>query len=276
MDRREPGAGFSDGAARLRVAVHKFGSCDGCQLAFLNAGPALLALAEAVELVHFLEAGLDDPDARVDVAFVEGSIGTSEEAERIRAVRERARVLVAIGACATTGGVQALRNLADAGGWVARTYPEPDRVHVLPESAPVRAHVAVDLELAGCPVTTRAVTETVASLLRGALPAPRHEKLCLECKRAGLACVMVSRGEPCLGPVTAAGCGALCPGLGRGCYGCFGPSELPEAGALAARLRALGLDAAAVRRRLLAIHAGVPAFQQAALRQAGEEDGDGR
>ena len=274
--RSAQGRATGDGRGkRLRVAVHKFGSCDGCQLAFLNAGEALLALAGRVDIVHFAEAGPYAPEARVDVAFVEGSIGTPEEVERIRQVREHARVLVAIGACATSGGVQALRNLAQASDWVARTYPDPGAVHVLAESRPVSAYVAVDLELAGCPVTTRAVMEAVASFLRGAPPAAAREKLCLECKRAGHPCVLVTRGAPCMGPVTAAGCGALCPGLGRACYGCFGPAELSEPDALAARLAALGLDPAAVRRRLLSIHAGAPAFARAAARLGnGHRGGD--
>jgi len=253
-------------ARRLRVAVHKFSSCDGCQLAFLNAGEALLALAERVELVHFLEAGPADEEARVDVAFVEGGVSTREEVERLHRIRDQSRVLVALGACAGSGGLQALRNLADGRGWLARSYPHPEWLDALPEVTSLATHVPVDLELPGCPVSGPAALEAAAAFLRGAPPERPREKVCLECRRRGLACVVVARGEPCLGPVTEAGCGALCPAAGRGCYGCYGPAERPATSALAARLRELGLEPEALARLFLAIHAAAPAFREEGLR----------
>ena len=252
--------------ARLRVAVHKFSSCDGCQLAFLNAGEALLALAEAVELVHFAEAGLQDEEARVDVAFVEGSVSTLEEIERLHRIRAQSRYLVALGACAGSGGLQALRNLADGREWLARTYPHPEWLDALPRAVALREHVPVDLELPGCPVSGRAALEAVAAFLWGAPPERPRQKVCLDCRRRGLACVLVSRGEPCLGPVTEAGCGALCPASGRGCYGCYGPAERPATAALAARLRELGLDPEALARLFLSIHSAAPGFREEGLR----------
>jgi coenzyme F420-reducing hydrogenase gamma subunit len=254
-----------------RVAVHKFASCDGCQLAFLNAGEALLALSRRVTFVHFAEAGVVDPQAEADIAFVEGSITTAEDVQRIQEVRARSRFLVSMGTCATAGGIQALRNGRMQGAdWLKSIYPGALSLAALDTSTAIAEHVKVDLELPGCPVTTRQVLAAIADLLLGVTPRPASDPVCFECKRAGHACVLVIRGEPCMGPVTLGGCGALCPGVGRACYGCFGPAGQVNGAALAARLRTLGLDQAAVRARFLFIAAGAPA-----LRQAVEKEDDG-
>nr|NIQ44606.1 sulfhydrogenase subunit delta [Stutzerimonas stutzeri]NIS59092.1 sulfhydrogenase subunit delta [Stutzerimonas stutzeri]NIT46678.1 sulfhydrogenase subunit delta [Stutzerimonas stutzeri] len=192
---------------KTRVAVHKFSSCDGCQLAFLNLGPALLELADAVELVHFAEAGPVDPEAKVDIAFVEGSISTPEDQERIHKVREHAAFLVTIGACATAGGIQALRNGQNTDEWVARVYAKPEYIETLATSTPIAYHVKVDFELWGCPVTSRQVLAAVNSLMLGVTPGEDADKVCMECKRRQLVCVLVTKGVPCMGPVTRTGCG---------------------------------------------------------------------
>lgn len=250
---------------RPRVAVHKFASCDGCQLAFLNAGEALLELARRVRFVHFAEAGIVAPEAEADIAFVEGSITTGEDALRIRDIRARSRLLVALGACATAGGIQALRNGRMHGAdWLKAVYAHPETLAALDTSTPLSAHVKVDLELSGCPVTPRQVLAVLADVLAGVGPRQVAEPVCLECKRAGYACVLVARGEPCMGPVTQAGCGALCPAQGRACYGCFGPAEQVNGAALAGRLRALGLAPRTVRDRFLFINAGAEPFRRAA------------
>lgn len=237
-----------------RIAVHKFSSCDGCQLALLNLGEGLLQLAQQVEIVHFAEAGYLDEATPVDIAFVEGSISTPHELERIQAIRANSRLLITLGACATSGGIQALRNMADKNLWVEGIYAQPQTIALLRDSTPLSAHVKVDLELWGCPVTSRQVVAAVRALLFGVLPAEEHDKLCLECKRREQVCVMVTRHEPCLGPVTRSGCGALCPAVGRACYGCFGPGEGVNAPALAQRFAGFGLLPAEVARRFLLIH----------------------
>ncbi len=254
-----------------RVAVHKFSSCDGCQLAFLNLGEGLLTLASMVEMVHFAEAGLLNEDAPVDIAFVEGSISTPHEAERILRVREHSRLVVTLGACATAGGIQALRNMADADRWVAGVYAQPEVIDILATSTPVRDHIRVDLELWGCPVNSRQVIEAVRSLLFGALPRDHHDKLCLECKRNNQVCVLVAKGEPCMGPVTRTGCGALCPGVGRDCFGCYGPAENPNTGALGRRFAGLGFVPEEVAQRFLFINSGVEPFHSEGLRWQGAE-----
>ena len=244
-----------------RVAVHKFSSCDGCQLAFLNAGEALITLAGLVEIVHFAEAGYCDEEAQVDIAFVEGSISTPQEMERIRQVRDNSRLLVSIGACATSGGLQALRNMHDRDEWIEGIYAQPAYIELLRESRAIADHVKVDLALWGCPITTRQLVAAVRSLLFGVLPVEEHDKVCLECKRQQQVCVMVAHGEPCMGPVTRTGCGAICPVVGRGCYACYGPAEAANTGAMANRLQGLGLQAEAIARRFLLINSHAEPFR---------------
>lgn len=252
-----------ESTSKPRVAVHKFSSCDGCQLAFLNLGESLLELAERVELVHFAEAGPLDPDAEVDVAFVEGSVSTPDDLERIRHIRAHSRMLIPIGACATAGGIQALRNDADGAAWIAQIYSHPDAIASLAHSTPISTHVKVDFELWGCPVSGPQILQVVNSLLLGVAPHDNADKVCTECKRHGYPCVLVSRGVSCMGPVTRAGCSALCPGLGRDCYGCYGPAENANTDALAAEFERLGLAPQAIAQRFQSINSQAPVFLEA-------------
>jgi sulfhydrogenase subunit delta len=257
--------------SKPRIAVHKFASCDGCQLAFLNAGEGLLELAALADVAHFAEAGWIGSDEPVDIAFVEGSISTREDLDRIRKVREQARYLVTIGACATAGGLQALRNgIAHSAEWLSQVYASPEYIQTLPESRPVSAHVKVDLELWGCPVTTRQVLAAARDLLSGVAPVNPGEPVCLECKRRNQVCVLVAKGEPCLGPVTRTGCGALCPAFGRDCYACFGPAELPNTASLGKWFEGLGLVPEAVARRFLFINSAVAPFSDAGRARFGQ------
>lgn len=253
-----------------RVAVHKFSSCDGCQLAFLNLGDALLELDARVDIVHFAEAGPLDEAAQVAIAFVEGSISTAADAQRIRRVREQCDFLVTIGACATSGGVQALRNLHDAQAWHAGIYARPDYLDSLNEVTAIREHVKVDLELWGCPVSSRQLLAALRALLFGVLPEQDRDKVCMECKRQQHVCVLVTQGKPCLGPVTRSGCGAICPRFGRECYGCYGPAEAINSGALVNRFAGLGLLPEHSARRMLAIHSHCDEF--ATLRELPASD----
>ncbi len=250
--------------SKPRVAVHKFSSCDGCQLAFLNLGEDLLKLAERVDLVHFAEAGSLDPDTDVDVAFIEGSVSTPEDLERIQHIRQHSRLLIAIGACATAGGIQGLRNGVFGADWVTQIYSHPEAIASLERSTPISSHVKVDFELWGCPVSGAQIVQVVNSLLLGVAPRDNADKVCTECKRHGYPCVMVTRGIACMGPVTRAGCGALCPSLGRDCYGCYGPAENANAGALAAQFASQGLSPQAIVQRFQSINSQAPVFLAAA------------
>jgi sulfhydrogenase subunit delta len=255
-------------AARPRVAVHKFSSCDGCQLAFLNLGEDLLKLAALVEIVHFAEAGPMAPGERVDIAFVEGSVSTAEDIQRIKAIREESGYLVTIGACATAGGLQALRNFHDAGEWAGAVYPAPEQINVLQDSTPIKDHVRVDFELWGCPVNSRQLVALIKDRLLGVSPRRDPQPMCQECKRRQVVCTLVTRGEPCMGPVTQCGCGALCPSFGRACYACYGPTEQVNAAAIGRRFEGLGLLPEEIVQRFRFINSQAPAYLEA----VGEKD----
>jgi len=215
-----------------KLAVWKFASCDGCQLSLLDLEDELLALADRLEIAYFLEASSAAVAGPYDVSLVEGSITTAHDAERIREVRASSRTLITIGACATAGGIQALRNFADVEEFTRIVYASPDYISTLDTSTPISAHVHVDFELTGCPIDKRQLLEVISAHLNRRRPRVRAHSVCIECKRRGTVCVMVAHGTPCLGPVTHAGCGALCPAYDRGCYGCFGPKETPNTGSL--------------------------------------------
>lgn len=211
-----------------RLAVFKFASCDGCQLSLLDCEDELLAVAENVEIAYFLEARTRELAGPYDVGLVEGSVTTAHDAERIREVRRQCKVLVTIGACATAGGIQALRNWADVAEFTRAVYAHPEYIKTLATSTPISDHVPVDFELRGCPINKGQLVELVSALLWGRRPrVPRHS-VCIECKRRGTVCVAVAQGVACLGPVTQAGCGAICPSYDRECFGCFGPKERPN------------------------------------------------
>ena len=244
-----------------RLAVWKFASCDGCQLSLLDLEDELLAVANAVELADFREASSRVVAGPYDVSLVEGSITTTHDAERIQEVRRSSKALITIGACATAGGVQALRNFADVQEFVAAVYASPEYIATLATSTPISAHVTVDFELHGCPINKRQLLEVLTAFLHGRRPGIPSTSVCTECKRRGTVCVTVAHGTPCLGPVTHAGCGALCPAYNRGCYGCFGPMETPNIVSLTRRLQLLGMDDRDVDRAVRTFN--VQAFEEA-------------
>jgi coenzyme F420-reducing hydrogenase gamma subunit len=251
------------GTPRKTLAVWKFASCDGCQLSLLDCEDELLTLAEEVDIAHFAEASSASVAGPYDLSLVEGSITTPEDAERIREIRRQSRSLVTIGACATAGGIQALRNFADVEEFTRVVYASPQYISTLRTSTPISAHVPVDFELHGCPIDKRQLLELISATLARRRPRVRPHSVCVECKRRGTVCVMVARGTPCLGPVTHAGCGALCPAYDRGCYGCFGPKETPNTAALGAQLGRLGAEDVDLVRVYRTFNAGAPAFREA-------------
>ena len=258
--------------ARPSLAVWKFSSCDGCQLSLLDAEDELLAIADRVQIAHFLEASSSIVEGPYDVSLVEGSITTPEEAERIKEVRAASHALVTIGACATAGGIQALRNYADIDDYVAAVYASPEYISTLATSTAIADHVDVDFELRGCPINKNQLLELVAAMLQRRRPNIATHSVCVECKSRGIPCVMVSHGVPCLGPVTQAGCGALCPAYNRGCFGCFGPAETPNLESLASWWRQLGVDEQGLQRALATFN--VEAFRRHRERAEATHDPD--
>lgn len=246
-----------------RLAVWKFASCDGCQLSLLDCEDELLAVADAVDIAYFLEASRAVVEGPYDIALVEGSITTPGDLERIREVRAAAKYLIAIGACATAGGIQALRNFGDVGAFAQAVYAHPEYIETLKRSTPISEHVFVDFELRGCPISKQQLLEVLGALLNGHKPNIPLYSVCMECKRRGTACIMVAQGIPCLGPLTQAGCGALCPAYNRGCYGCFGPMETPNPAALMRWWRAqLGVEDGDIVRSLRTYNAFAEPFRK--------------
>jgi sulfhydrogenase subunit delta len=247
-----------------RVAVFKFASCDGCQLQFLNLEDELLKVAELVDFAYFPEASSSALTGPYDIAFVEGSIADPHDARRILEVREQSRYLVTIGACATAGGIQSLRNWADIEEYRRAVYPSPEFIAALSTSTPISEHVRVDFEIWGCPVDKAQLSTVLRSLLSHARPVLPAHSVCMECKRRGNVCVVVARGEPCLGPVTRTGCGALCPAFDRGCYGCFGPSDDRNMESFTRLLTIQGVTGGDAVRRLRGINGYVKPWREAA------------
>jgi coenzyme F420-reducing hydrogenase gamma subunit len=250
-------------ATRPRLGVFKLASCDGCQLTLLDCEDELLAVAGAVEIVRFAEASsCPDDGGSFDLTLLEGSVSTPEQLELVHRLRARSKRLVTIGACATAGGIQALRNWADSKEFLSVVYARPEYIRSLATSTPVAAHVPVDFELRGCPIAREQLLELITAMLAGRKPGIQNESVCMECKRRGNVCVTVARGEPCLGPVTHTGCGALCPSYDRGCYGCFGPRERANTGSLADWFIREGMVPAEALRRFRGINGWSEAFRK--------------
>jgi coenzyme F420-reducing hydrogenase gamma subunit len=252
--------------ARPKLAVWKFSSCDGCQLSLLDCEDELLAVAGAVEIAYFLEATRAEVAGPYDLSLVEGSITTPHDVERIKEVRRQSKALVTIGACATAGGIQALRNFADVTAFTSIVYAHPEYISTLATSTAISAHVPVDFELRGCPINKVQLVEVLSAFLARRKPVTPAHSVCVECKLKGNVCVMVAHGTPCLGPVTHAGCGALCPSYDRGCYGCFGPMETPNTVSLSKELAGLGVSERDLQRIYRTFNANADEFREEAER----------
>lgn len=257
---------------RLSVGVVKMASCDGCQLTLLDLEDELLALGERFDIIEFPEASSLRSHGPFDVLLVEGSISTPDQAAEIVEMRAKARLLVTIGACASYGGIQALRNWSDHDAFRAAVYAHPEFVDSLATATPVSEHVKVDAELHGCPISPEQLREVLVSVAVGRRPQIREESVCIECKRRGTVCVMVAQEIPCLGPVTQSGCGALCPAFGRGCYGCFGPREQANTASLSQTFMAGGREGEEISRLFAGFTGWAPPFR-AVVREFGGPPG---
>ena len=248
---------------RPKIGVFKFASCDGCQLSLLDAEDELLGVVGAVEIAYFPEATRNMLNGPYDIGLVEGSITTHHDAERIQEVRRKCKTLITIGACATAGGIQALRNWKDVDEFIRVVYANPQFISTLKLSTPIAEHVPVDFELRGCPINKYQLIELITATLVGRKPNIPTYSVCMECKRKANVCISVARGMACLGPVTQAGCGALCPSYDRGCYGCFGPMETPNAGSLTSQFRILGQSDEQISRAFRSFNAWAWQFRRA-------------
>ena len=245
-----------------KTAIWKFASCDGCQLSLLDCEDELLALTNEIDIANFPEASRAVAGGPYDISIVEGSITTPHDEERIHAIRRATKTLITIGACATAGGIQALRNFKNVEEFISLVYARPEYIETLSKSTPITDHVFVDFQLRGCPVNKHQLVEVLNAYLNGRKPAIPAHGVCLECKRLGIVCVMVAKGMPCMGPVTQAGCGALCPAYSRGCFGCFGPKETPNTAALSSWWNGLGVTDPDIVRAFRSFHAYSEPFRK--------------
>lgn len=245
-----------------KLAVWKFASCDGCQLSLLDCEDELLTVANEIEIANFPEATRAVIKGPYDLSLVEGSITTPHDAERIFEIRRQSKFLITIGACATAGGIQALRNFKNVKDFISIVYANPEYIDTLKKSTPIADHIPVDFELRGCPINKTQLMEVINAFLNHRKPAISPHSTCVECKLKGTVCVMVAQGTPCLGPVTHAGCGAICPSYNRGCYGCYGPMETPNTKALSRRWQELGVEKPDLVRAFRGFNAWADAFRK--------------
>ncbi len=235
---------------RPKVAFFSFGSCEGCQLQVLSAEDALPDLLRAVEIVNFREA-VDERRDDYEVAFVEGSLVRPADVEQVQGIRKRARILVALGACACLGGVNAIRNRRSVAELAREVYGgRRDGVFTtLPDASPLSSAVLVDYELRGCPIDRDEFLEAVRSLAAGTVPVTPAYAVCVECTLRGTACLL-ERGVPCLGGVARAGCGAVCPAYGAPCEACRGCHDVPNFEALGEAFARHGMARAVAAEKL--------------------------
>nr|MBC8285559.1 oxidoreductase [Nitrospinota bacterium] len=176
--------------SKPKVAVWKFASCDGCQLSLLDCEDELLAVTQEIEIANFPEASRAVVEGPYDLSLVEGSITTPHDAERIQRVRQSSKFLITIGACATAGGIQALRNFKDVNEFISIVYATPDYIDTLQTSTAISEHVKVDFELRGCPIDKMQLIEVISAFLMGRKPNTPSYSTCIECKRKGTVCGM--------------------------------------------------------------------------------------
>ncbi len=257
----------ANGQAKPKLAIFKFTSCDGCQLSLLDAEDELLAVVNAVEVAYFVEARDRRLAGPYDVTLVEGSISTPAQIKEIKEIRSQSKLLIAIGACATAGGIQALRNWRDVNDYINIVYANPDYIDTLATSTPISEHVPVDFELRGCPINKAQLLDVIISLLIGKQPKVPTYSVCMECKQRATPCVMVAQSLPCLGPVTQAGCGAICPAYNRGCYGCYGPMEAANCDGLDQQFQAIGMPSDSIVRLFRNFNSYADAFRIASDKQ---------
>lgn len=237
-----------------KLAVWKFASCDGCQLSLVDSTEGLSELAEALEISVFPEISSSSEMGPYDLSIVEGSISTEADRRLIQEVRRQSRYIITIGACATTGGIQALRNYRDSAECLRAIYADQSYIDSLSKALPISEEVSVDYSLRGCPVHPAQLSEVIAAFLKGRTPRISSSSVCIECKTRSTTCLLVADNIPCLGPITHAGCGAICPAFNRGCFGCYGSAETANISALSSKIIECGVSPEQLSRLLFSFN----------------------
>jgi sulfhydrogenase subunit delta len=252
---------------KKRLGFFKYSCCAGCEFQtfyFQNHLPETLAAFDIVYARMVSSGGT--PEGPFDLALVEGTITESWQVDELKKIRKRSRLLFAIGACAVNGGIPAIKATLPELMAEEAVYRDLSKIHSI-RPHPVHAYVPVDGMIRGCPPGERDLYEALSSVLIGKKPSFLEYSVCMECKRRNNICVLIAYKMPCMGPVTNAGCGALCPSFRRACYSCFGGMQQANAGALAREFRRLGLSDDDVRRRFTLFDADTSEFRRAGIHE---------
>lgn len=242
--------------SKPRVAIFDFACCEGCQLQIVNLEEEILDLVGAVDVVEWREA-ISDQSQEYDIAIIEGSITRPEDEERIKVIRSRAKVLIALGACATIGGVNKLKNRFDLDDVKQCVYGKDAGMPHLATAMTkaVNEVVPVDFMIHGCPIDRKEFTYIVRSLLIGKKPEIPEWPVCVECKAKGNPCLW-QYGQVCLGPIIRAGCGARCPSSGFRCFGCRGYIDDPNVNAAKDVIERFGLSVDELKGKMILFGTG--------------------
>jgi len=242
-----------------RVGIFKYTGCAGCQFQIIHFIERLNEVLGAIDIVYGkMETDSDAEEGPFDIALIEGAITEAEQADQLKKVRRNSKYLVPIGSCAVNGGIPAIKNMTPELEVEARVYEDISPVHSMKAHA-IGEYVVVDAVLRGCPAGERDLYELVTSLLLDKKPNMVEHCVCVECKMKGNPCILLTENQPCMGPVTNGGCGAMCPSNGRACYGCWGPMYNANSTALAVKFEQMGLPPDEIIRRFSMF--GYPTFE---------------
>jgi len=225
-----------------KAAFFSFTCCEGCQLMVLSCEDELPEILRQVDIVNFREA-MTERHEDYEIAFVEGSISRKEEAHKLRKIRKKARVVVALGACSSTGGLNCLKNRFPMRYLQEEVYgrgAHRQKAFDTETVRPIDAFITVDYYIHGCPIPKKEFLSVLTALLMGSVPKIPNHPVCVDCKLAGNICVF-EKDKTCLGPVTRAGCDAICVTYGAVCWGCRGLVDDPNIGAHTETLKRYGL-----------------------------------
>ncbi|MEM2940105.1 MAG: oxidoreductase [Thermoproteota archaeon] len=239
---------------KLKIGVFKLTSCSGCQMVLVHLEESLLEILKHVELKYFRMVSDDDlPNETLDAAIVEGAVTNEEEAAMVKKIRKMSRFLVAAGACAVTGGLNTMKNITPEGEVESTVYSLPEHIRS-GKAFGLNEYVKVDAYLYGCPIDRNELVNALMSLVLRVPPYIPGLTVCMECKMKGNECVFLTKGEPCLGPVTVGGCGALCPSNNVACEGCRGVLNGTNVSGLASAWTNAGVSPEAIQLKLRKYH----------------------
>ena len=250
-------------AKKLRIAIFKFTGCAGCQLELLHLEDIFMDLLELFDISYWVMLKRDNNETEWDIGLVEGGISTPGEIEEIKQIRKKTKFLVSFGDCAIGGCIPSIRNWIPQMEAEQRVYSDTSSIHSM-KVLGIGEYVKTDAILKGCPPHRETLVEILKSAILKIRPRLRQHPVCVECKFRDNACLITSKKMACMGPVTSAGCGAICPTLGRECEGCFGPMSNPNTAALASIFKDIRLSDEDIKRKFRKYAGMSPEFRREA------------